>query len=254
MHRDTRRNLNAGGETGAIVTTGPTTEDRGLLLTIDDESADGIAGSVYRELRAAICDFRLEPNQRLVQNNLADQLGISRTPVRDALMRLAQEGLVHPAPQRGGYLVSEFTAREVLDIYDVRLALEPLAASQAAGHHTAVEIAMLRELNSAIAAQAEAPRDDTFELNREFHGLVISRSENVIIRRMLDQLWSMPSALRMYNLQMVADHDPESMVSEHEQIIIALETGDGARVANDVRSHITKARAEAVEHVEQSGL
>ena len=236
------------------MTTGPTTEQRDLELTIDDASADGIAGSVYRELHAAICDFRLEPNQRLVQNNLADQLGISRTPVRDALMRLAQEGLVHPAPQRGGYLVSEFTAREVLDIYDVRLALEPLAASQAAGHHTSVEIAMLRELNSAIAAQAEGSSDDTFELNREFHGLVISRSDNVIIRRMLDQLWSMPSALRMYNLQMVADHDPESMVSEHEQIITALESGDGARVANDVRSHVTKARAEAVEHVEQSGL
>jgi DNA-binding GntR family transcriptional regulator len=113
---------------------------------------------------------------------------------------------------------------------------------------------MLRELNSAIAAQAEGSSDDTFELNREFHGLVISRSDNVIIRRMLDQLWSMPSALRMYNLQMVADHDPESMVSEHEQIITALEAGDGARVANDVRNHVTKARAEAVEHVEQSGL
>ena len=93
------------------MTTSSTTEERGLHLTIDDASADGIAGSVYRELRAAICDFRLEPNQRLVQNNLADQLGISRTPVRDALMRLAQEGLVHPSPQRGGYLVSEFTAR-----------------------------------------------------------------------------------------------------------------------------------------------
>ena len=110
------------------MTTGPTTEDHGLRLTIDDESADGIAGSVYRELRAAICDTRLEPNQRLVQNNLADQLGISRTPVRDALMRLAQEGLVHPAPQRGGYLVSEFTARFLVDDLGVepdRVAVRP---------------------------------------------------------------------------------------------------------------------------------
>ena len=236
------------------MTTSSTTEERSLHLTIDDASPDGIAGSVYRELRAAICDFRLEPNQRLVQNSLADQLGISRTPVRDALMRLAQEGLVHPSPQRGGYLVSEFTAREVLDIYDVRLALEPLAASQAAEHHSLVDIAMLREINSKIAGQAETPGDDTFELNREFHALLISRSENVIIRRMLEQLWSMPSALRMYNRQMVADHDPESMVREHELIIAALETGDGASVAEAVRSHIEKARAEAVEHVERSGL
>ncbi len=233
---------------------GVTSIDNQLDLTIDADATDGLAGSVYRELRAAICDLRLEPNQRLVQNNLADQLGISRTPVRDALMRLAQEGLVHPAPQRGGYLVSEFTTREVLDIYDVRLALEPSAAAQAAGHHGPAEIAKLRELNASIAAQTARQGAGAFELNREFHALVISHSENAIIRRMLSQLWAMPSALRMYNVQMYDGHDPQPMVSEHELIIAALESGDAVRVNDEVESHIEKARAEAVEHVEKPGL
>jgi DNA-binding GntR family transcriptional regulator len=220
-----------------------------LDLQLDGQLSEDLASSVYRELRAAICDFRLQPNQRLVQNTLADELGISRTPVRDALLRLAQEGMVQPAPQRGGYLVSEFTAREVFDIYDVRLALEPNAAAEAAGRHGAVAIATLRELNSKIASQVPAESANTFELNRDFHALVIEPSDNVIIRRMLGQLWSMPSALRMYYLQMVDDHDAGQMVEEHETIIVALENGDSQRVKDAVASHIEIARADAVQHV-----
>ena len=224
----------------------------GLDLVIDEASPEGLAASVYRELRAAICDFRLEPKQRLVQNNLADQLGISRTPVRDALMRLAAEGLVHPAPQRGGYLVSEFTAREVLDIYDVRLALEVSAAAQATGRHGLVEVARLRELNEAIANPSNPDGPSTFELNREFHALVVSRSDNVIVLKVLAELWSMPSALRMYNLQMIEEHDSDLMIAEHEEIIAALEQGDSGRVEEAVRTHIEKARAEAVQHVDRA--
>jgi DNA-binding GntR family transcriptional regulator len=232
-------------------------------LRLDDQITEDLAGSVYRELRAAICDFRLQPNQRLVQNALADELGISRTPVRDALLRLAQEGLVQPAPQRGGYLVSEFTAREVLDIYDVRLALEPDAAAEVAGQHGAVSIATLRELNAKIASQPTADIAGTFELNRAFHALVVAPSENVIIRQMLDQLWSMPSALRMYHLQMLDGHDSSQMVEaqetivvaqmveEHETIVVALENGDSAAVRAALASHIELARADAVQHVER---
>lgn len=222
-----------------------------LELRLDGQITEDLAGSVYRELRAAICDFRLPPNQRLVQNALADELGISRTPVRDALLRLAQEGLVQPAPQRGGYLVTEFTAREVLDIYDVRLALEPNAAAEVAGRHGAVAIATLRELNAKIASQPAAEIAGTFELNRDFHALVVAPSENVIIRQMLDQLWSMPSALRMYHLQMLDGHESSQMVEEHDAIVVALENGDSEAVREALASHIELARADAVQHVEQ---
>jgi DNA-binding GntR family transcriptional regulator len=222
-----------------------------LELRLDAPATEDLAQSVYRELRAAICDFRLQPNQRLVQNALADELGISRTPVRDALLRLAQEGLVQPAPQRGGYLVSEFTAREVLDIYDVRLALEPDTAAEVAGRHGAVALATLRELNAKIDSQPATGIAGTFELNRDFHALVVEPSDNVIIRQMLGQLWSMPSALRMYHLQMLDGHDSRQMVEEHETIVAALENGDPRAVRDAVASHIEMARADAVQHVEQ---
>ncbi|MSX02052.1 MAG: FCD domain-containing protein [Actinobacteria bacterium] len=222
-----------------------------LELRLDGHLNEDLASSVYRELRAAICDLRLHPNQRLVQNALADELGISRTPVRDALLRLAQEGLVRPAPQRGGYLVSEFTAREIIDIYDVRLALEPDAAAQAATRHGAVAIATLRDINSQIADSSAKRTTSTYELNRDFHSLVIEPSDNAIIGRMLRDLWSMPTALRMYHVQMVDQAVERQMVEEHDAIASALEARDPDATREAVARHIEVAREEAVQQVDQ---
>ena len=221
-----------------------------LDLRIPAGHGDGLANQVYRELREAICDYRLPPNQRLVQNSLADELGISRTPVRDALLRLAQEGLVRPAPWRGGYLVSEFTPQEVLEIYEVRMALEPVAAEQAAGRHTRAQIGELRDINAGIADDAAGGVSEHYARNQRFHALVVQPSENHILKRMLAQLWSMPSALRMYHHQAVTSEAVEQMVSEHEAIVAALESGDGQLTRRRVEGHLEAAQRAALDHFE----
>lgn len=218
-----------------------------LQLRIDDGSPDGLANHVYRELREAICDYRLAPNQRLVQNALADQLGISRTPVRDALLRLLQEGLVRPAPWRGGFLVSEFTAHEVLEIYDVRIALEPLAGQQAAGRHTRAQIAELQDLNARIARAPGRSIAEHYALNHAFHALVVVPCENAILKRMLDQLWSMPSSLRMYHQQVLAESAIAQMVAEHDGIVEALAAGDRELVRLRLLAHLEAAKQGALE-------
>ena len=224
-----------------------------LALRVPEDDGDGLANQVYRELREAICDFRLPPNQRLVQNGLADQLGISRTPVRDALLRLAQEGLVRPAPWRGGYLVSEFTPQGVLEIYEVRIALEPLAAEQAAGLHTRAEIAQLRDLNARIETEPVGPVSEHYELNKPFHAVVVRPCGNDILKRMLDQLWSMPSALRMYHHQVAGGEVISEMVAEHDAILEALEQGAGAVARRRVQSHLEGAKRQALEHFNGQG-
>jgi DNA-binding GntR family transcriptional regulator len=221
-------------------------------LTIRPVVGHALAEAVYRELREAICDSRLPANERLVQNNLADQLGISRTPVRDALLRLAQEGLVHALPWRGGYAVTEFTAREVFDIYDVRGALEPLAAGRAAGGHSRAQLTALRELNDRIAEAPETSVGEHYQLNQAFHAAVIEPCVNVILKRMLEQLWSMPSALRLYYRQ-VAGGPIAQTVDEHARIIDALDEGDPAAVEATVRSHIEQAREATLEHFDAAG-
>jgi DNA-binding GntR family transcriptional regulator len=216
-------------------------------LSIDAAGGEALANLVYRELREAICDSRLVPNQRLVQNALADHLGLSRPPVRDALLRLSQEGLVRAMPWRGGFTVSPFTVREVLDIYDVRLPLELLAVREAAGRHTAVQLAGLRELNQRIADGSVDRLLEQYGLNQGFHARVAEPSENDVLKRMLEQLWTMPSSLRMFYVQ-VADGEPTGhTVREHAAIVDALEAGDGDAAAERLQEHIEGAKRHAVD-------
>jgi DNA-binding GntR family transcriptional regulator len=215
-------------------------------LSIDTDADEPLASLVYRELREAICDSRLVPNERLVQNALADHLGLSRTPVRDALLRLSQEGLVRALPWRGGFTVSPFTVREVLDIYDVRLPLEVLAVREAAGRHTAVELARLREMNQRIAEGAGRLAEQ-YQLNQQLHAGIVAPSDNEVLKRMLTQLWSMPSSLRMYYVQVAAGEPSEDMVAQHAAIIDALERGDVEAAAGRLQQHLEAAKRQAVE-------
>lgn len=222
---------------------------RDLSLRAPDAQAGDLSTQVYRELREAICDRRIPPRRRLVQNALADQLGISRTPVRDALSRLVQEGLVDPAPVRGGFVVREFTPHEVLEIYDVRLALEPVAARGAVGRHSAPQLAEMRELNEAIANRSADSLSHDYQLNERFHELVVAPCDNQILRRMLAQLWQMPSSLRMYNMQ-TSDEERELTVVEHAAIVDALADGDGDRAVARIEDHILGAKRIALAHFE----
>lgn len=216
-------------------------------LSIDVDADDALANLVYRELREAICDSRLAPNQRLVQNALADHLGLSRTPVRDALLRLSQEGLVRAMPWRGGFTVSPFTAREVLDIYDVRLPLELLAAREATGRHSATQLAQLREINQRIVDEQDGPLLELYSLNRQLHAGIVAPSDNEVLKRMLEQLWAMPSSLRMYYVQVAAGESAQDSVSEHAAILDALGAGDGEAVVERLRHHVEVAKRHAVD-------
>jgi DNA-binding GntR family transcriptional regulator len=218
-----------------------------LNLRTPDSHSGGLSAQVYQELREAICDCRIPPNQRLVQNALADQLGISRTPVRDALSRLVQEGLVYPAPVRGGFIVKEFTPHAVLEIYDVRLALEPVAARSATGNHSGAEIAEMRDLNEAIEISSLESVSEQYALNERFHGLLIQPCGNEIMKRMLAQLWQLPSSLRMYHFQ-ASDEEHEITVVEHAGIIEALESGTADVVVERVEEHIVGAKQTALDH------
>jgi len=216
---------------------------------ISDGASDGatLADVAYRMLRDAICSGRIAPNERLAQNSLADQLGISRTPVRDALLRLAQEGLVHSVSWRG-YIVNEFTPREIIDIYDARLPLELAGLERAFGRHTARDIAELHDINDAISAGGTSV-EQLFELNYRFHTALVVPSENPIFLRLLEQLWQMPVSLRMFYTQYAADTG-QGMAAEHARIVDALEAGDREQTLSEARAHIERARQTTVAWLE----
>ncbi|MBN8868661.1 MAG: GntR family transcriptional regulator [Solirubrobacterales bacterium] len=225
----------------------------GIDLKLPNVTEGELAGQVYTELREAICDGRIEANQRLVQNALAEELDISRTPVRDALLHLSQEGLVRPAPTRGGFIVTEFTPHEVLEIYDVRLALEPMAAAQSAGHHSRTQLAEMKDVNAEILEHPELPLREQYLLNQRFHELVVAECGNRILIRMLIQLWSMPSSWRMYHQQFEADDSHEIVYRGHASIVEALEDGDALLAEQRVRDHVAAAKQTTLDHFQAQG-
>src|SRR5688500_15792649 len=153
-------------------------------LSIDSSRSD----RVYLRLKEAITSVSLRPGSSLGEAEVARQLGVSTTPVREALQRLGQDGLIVLSRYRGA-TVAEMTTTDVREIYELREAFEPMAARLGVPILTAADFAQMRE---AIArASAAIGRNDWQELshwNRTFHGALIHCCQNSRLRRVLETL------------------------------------------------------------------
>ena len=143
------------------------------------------ADSVYQTLRGAILGGQLNAGDSLIEWHVARQFGTSRTPVREALLRLESEGLAYRVPRRG-VIVRQVTEHEVLEVYAVRMELEGLAAREAAHEAEPSDIAHLRWINQKLAEalkrgdEAAIPR-----LTNEFHQALASAAHNGMLRRFI---------------------------------------------------------------------
>ena len=141
-------------------------------------------------MRALILAGEYAPEERLIEEQLAERLGVSRTPVRQALTLLEAEGLVELAPNRGA-TVRSFTVADVWDIYDLRAVLEGHAARRAAGRIQGDEVGRLRELAAQMEGLAGRFEDHEEEiralvgLNQEFHGAIVEASRNTRLQRLI---------------------------------------------------------------------
>jgi DNA-binding GntR family transcriptional regulator len=147
---------------------------------------------VHGELRAAILEGRLAPGERLRAEAVAERLGTSRTPVREALLMLEREGLVVVQPHRGA-VVRAFDAQDLLDLYEVRELIEPHAARRAATR--APNLGRLEELCD-LAERARATADDQIAYNEEFHALIAAAAESPRLQAALRAVAGIPRAFR----------------------------------------------------------
>jgi DNA-binding GntR family transcriptional regulator len=191
---------------------------------------------VYDHLRAEILAGRLEPGAELAEVALAEQLGVSRGPIREAIGRLASEGLVTVRPRRGA-VVSSLSKEEFLELYQVREALELMAVKLAVPRLRPDDIAGLQLLIDQMAAHAERERVmEFFEANAAFHARLVEASGNTKIlelyRQLLDQLgrYRKRSLLLRGNMQ--------RSVAEHAAILRAAKRGDAARASHLMSEHI----------------
>jgi DNA-binding GntR family transcriptional regulator len=191
---------------------------------------------VYDHLRAEILDGRLEPGTELAETALSEQLGVSRGPLREAIGRLAAEGLVTVRPRRGA-VVRSLSEEEFLELYQVREALETMAVKLAVPRLAPDDLAALEELNRAMDACGErGDLDRFFEANLAFHARILDASGNRMLVELYRQLLDRLGHYRMRSLTLRGNL--RRSVTEHAAILRAAKRGDAERAAALMADHI----------------
>jgi len=215
------------------------------------ESEASFAQRAYAALRAALFEMniyeRADQDLRLDERDLAKRLGVSRTPIRDALARLEHEGLVESVPRRG-YFILRKSRDELVEIIHVWAALESMAARLITRRAGDEEIASLRAIFATFEnGELAAKLDEYSDANLAFHGRIIELARSVTLSRMAEGLMIHVRSIRHRTIS--EDHRFERSMVDHMQIIQALEARDGELAERLVREHALGLAAHVAAHV-----
>ncbi|WP_155057926.1 GntR family transcriptional regulator [Streptomyces blattellae] len=205
-------------------------------------SGESLSDLVYEHMRAAILQGVYRPNQRLPEDEVAAELNASRTPVRAALMRLVDQGLV--VRERQGWVVREHTPDEIREIYEVRCALESMATGLAAVRGSEEQLAAISAMYAGPTADyVRQPRAELGRMNREFHQAIVRASAN---RRLYDEWLRNRDFGITYNMASVFTSEEAVICIEgHKKIIAALLDRDRERAERQARIHVEDVQAAA---------
>ena len=193
---------------------------------------------VAAELRRLILDGTLAPGERLVEDRLAELLGVSRNPVREAIRALEAEGFID-VPARRGAFVATLTERQAADLFAVRLALEPLGARLAAENVSPAPVARMRALLAEAQALGEQGDLDALpDLHSALHSVIFSMTDNAYLTAI-----AIPMVKRGQWLlrQSSPLRDPEAW-SQHHGLIAAIAAGDADLAEAEARHHVLSLR------------
>ena len=202
---------------------------------------------VYDELRVRVLTRQEPSGAKLSLHALADELGVSRSPVHHALTRLVSEGLLSVQPRRG-YYVTPVTARAVAEGYDVRLALELIAAERAIEHLDESRLVHFAELLEATDAAISHEEWDA--ANAAFHEHQIDLAGNALLSRFYREL-SVNLMMQVIRGGRVEGH--ANLVTEHRRIVETLRAGDLDAAERAIREHIETGRRIALDAIERAG-
>lgn len=194
---------------------------------------------VFEHLREAIIGGNLRPGERLMEMQLAEEMGVSRTPVREAIRKLELEGLVIMVPRRGAY-VSDLSIKDVAETYEIRAALEALAAGLAADRITADESEELERI-LVLIGQCIASNDleRSIELDEQFHNVLYRASKNDRLVQIINNLREQIQRFRATSLG--TPGRLEAVFTEHTKIAEAISDRDAARAEHLAMEHIENA-------------
>ncbi len=226
-------------------TSGAAATDSSFLAALDRNAQTGSrADFVYHSLRNAIWEGRFAQGQRIREEDIAQTLGVSRTPVREALQRLQQRGLLVVRSGRG-FAVAQLSNKQIFDLYATREILEGSAARFAAQHATESEIAVLYQLQKQLSKEGHNLLA-LVTLNRRFHQHIYEATHNQYLLEMLDVLNDSMALLQNLTTQMPSRHGQSDI--EHLRIVRAIEKRDPDASEKAARHHIQQAHKYRLEY------
>jgi DNA-binding GntR family transcriptional regulator len=198
------------------------------------ERTRSLSDRAYLAIRGLIVSLELSPGAPISEPELIERLGIGRTPVREALQRLAREELVAVYPRRGMF-VTGVDVRDLVKLSEVRAAIEPEAARLAAERATDADRA---EIDGLLAELRSAGGDERalIDLDERIHRVIYRAAHNDLMEATLEQYYVL--ALRIWYLALDRAHELRDAVQEHSAVLEAIRDGDGAAAAQVMRTHI----------------
>lgn len=213
--------------------------DYGKLGPIELENYKPLREVVFETLRQAIISGLFKPGERLMEVQLAEQMGVSRTPVREAIRKLELEGFVAMVPRKGAY-VSGISVKDIIDVFEVRASLEGLAASLAAERITEEE---LKELEKSLLQSSEVITGENInifvEKDTNFHELLYRYSKNQRLANIITHLKEQIQRFRTTSLSLPGR--TKDAVDEHKKIVEAISDRNAELAYTLAREHIESA-------------
>lgn len=205
---------------------------------ITGTSGTRLTDRAYDYLRGEIISGSFRPNERLVELELAARLEISRTPIREALQRLAHEGLVQS--KRRGWVVLEHSGEAIRQIYDLRIALESYASRLAAEHATEKDLERIAAVyGDRLDELAELPRNRIVELNERFHEAIVDACGNPMLSDLIRR-----TTRHYFSYKVALQYSAEELTNsgkEHARLLHALRTRDAETAEQITRKHLQHA-------------
>lgn len=208
------------------------------LSKIDLNDYKPLREVIFNSLREAIIVGELKPGERLMEVQLAEKMGVSRTPVREAIRKLELEGLVTMIPRKGAH-VAELSTKDIMDVLELRSSLDGLATSLAADRITEDEIKSLEHVNTQFSNYNEKGNlQGSIKKDVEFHDIIYKASRNDKLIQIASNLREQAHRFRVIYLK---DYmNPTDLVKEHAEILEAIKNRDRDRAQKAAESHIHK--------------
>lgn len=207
-------------------------------MPIGEEGAATKGELAYARVRELVLTGELAPGAVLNQATLARQIGISTTPLREALRRLAQQGLVELGAHRDAR-VAPLDATEARDLVELRQDLDPLATGLAAQRRTAADLAEMTDSLARLESLPTDPSPAQLAGHRRFHAALYRASHNALLVEALDGLWDKTDRYRRHALQAGrSDEEAAQRAEEHRLLVEAIEDRDAAAATDLMRRHV----------------